>query len=557
MPHPRRLPWLAALGLILTGCQTNSPAGSPTVVEDATPPRLLTGLGPVHMSVTTADPQAQKFFDQGLALIYAFNHAEAARAFRHAATLDPRLAMAHWGLAYALGPNINAPEIDADAAKAARAAAQRAVELSVHASQAERDYINAIARRYPADPKADLRKHAEEFAGAMKAVSRKHPTDVHAATLYAESMMNLRPWQLYTPDGKPQPGTEEIVQTLEWVLARDPNHTGANHYYIHATEASLNPGVAMAAAKRLPKLAPNAGHLVHMPAHVYIRTGDYASAIAANEAASKVDEMYISCCGPSPKGAGAFYAALYYSHNLHFLSVCAAMAGRSKEATAAANKLTANVDPAIDAMPPVEGFAIFPALVAVRQGQWYEILKAPAPKANRHLTRAFHNFARAMAHLATRNTAAALTERDAFEAAAAKADPKLPVGNNTAGQMIQIARHVLAGKLAAARNDTAAAKAEYEKAIALQDVMNYEEPPSWPWPVRETLGAHLLKTGDPAAAEAVFREDLKRTLNNPRSMLGLSESLKARGKHVDAETERKKFDAAWRDADMKLNVADY
>ncbi|HSI31956.1 MAG TPA: hypothetical protein VK986_00070, partial [Tepidisphaeraceae bacterium] len=229
MHNTSRLPWLAALGFLLTGCQQTPPPGV-VAVEDAKPPRLLTGLGPVHMAVTTASPEAQKFFDQGLALIYAFNHAEAARAFRHAAALDPKLAMAHWGLAYAVGPNFNAPEIDAEAMKAAVAASNRAVELSVHASQAERDYINAVAKRYSTDPKADLRKHAEAFAMAMKEVARKHPTDVHAATLYAESMMNLRPWQLYTADGKPQPGTEEIVKTLEWVMARDPNHTGANHY---------------------------------------------------------------------------------------------------------------------------------------------------------------------------------------------------------------------------------------------------------------------------------------------------------------------------------------
>ena len=536
--------------LLVCGCQPRGYTSTQSLSQAA--PRLVAGLGPVHHPVCTANALAQKYFDQGLAYLYGFNHEAAVRSFEYAAKLDPNLAMAYWGKALALGPNINAPEIDRDAARAAYEAVQRAQALASHATAPERDYIAALSKRYAANSSADLRKLAFEYKTAMGELSRRYPDDLDAATLYAESAMDLRPWKLYTHDGKPEEGTEEIVKTLEWVLARDPNHLGANHYYIHATEASSSPQRGLASARRLPVLAPASGHLVHMPAHVYIRLGDYGAAIAANEAAAKADENYILCCAPG----GGLYPAMYYSHNLHFLAVCAAMAGRSHEASDAAARLAAHIDPVVEQMPMFEGFGAIPLLVAARQAQWGDVMKWPQPKPDHHATLAAWHFARGMAHAAMKDIGPALVEHDAFAAELAKARD-LPLGNNSTGRVLAIADHLLSGKVLEARGDNAAARRELELAVAAQDQLDYDEPPPFPWPVREALGAHLLRTGDAAAAEKVFREDLVRNPNNPRSLFGLAESLKARGRYADADEVRKEFNVRWAGADVKLTIEDF
>jgi tetratricopeptide (TPR) repeat protein len=538
-----------ALLLLSFGCQSEggAPVQSASMAEGA--PRLVSGLGPVHHPVSTANPGAQKYFDQGLAYIYAFNHAEAVRSFKYAAELDPKLAMAYWGQALALGPNINAPEIDAQAAKAAYDAGQRALALSANASPAERGYINAIAKRYAPNPQADWRKLAFDYKTAMGELCKHNPDDLDAATLYAESAMDLHPWQLYSKDGKPEEGTDEIVKVLEFVLARNAKHVGANHYYIHATEASNAPQRALPCAQRLPILAPAAGHLVHMPAHVYFRTGDYAAAIAANEQAAKVDENYISCCGPK----GGIYPAMYYSHNLHFLAVAAAMAGRSKEADEAAAKLAAHLDPVIDQMPMFEAMGAIPILIAARQAEWGQVLKWPEPKAGRHATLAAWHFARGLAHAAMKDVGPALTEHDQFTAEV----KDLSMGNNSAGKVLAIADHLLSGRVFAARGDAEGAKRELEMAVKAQDDLDYGEPPAFPWPVREALGAQLLRAGDAAGAEKAFRDDLVRTPNNPRSLFGLIECLKARGRHFEAGEVQKQFEARWQGADMKLRIEDF
>lgn len=548
--------WVALVALIF-GCQQQqhreAAVNSSNAAATPAATKLVTGLGPVHHTVSTANSEAQKYFDQGLAYIYGFNHEEAVRSFNRAAELDPRLAMAHWGRALALGPNINAPEIDETAAKAAYEAAERALALSASATPAERGYIAALVKRYPANPKADWHKLAVDYKNAMGELSKRYPDDLDAATLYAESAMDLRPWKLYTKDGRPEEGTEEIVAVLEWVLARNPNHVGANHYYIHATEASTAPQRALPSAQRLPALAPSSGHLVHMPAHVYIRTGDYDAAIRANDRAARVDEAYISCC--APKGA-AFYPAMYYSHNLHFLAVAAAMAGKSKVAGDASRRLGAHVDPVIEQMPMFEAFGSIPILIAVRQAQWGDVLKWPKPKENRHASLAAWHFARGMAHAAMKDVGPALAEQEQFKAEAAKAKD-LMMGNNTAGNVLKVADHLLSAKIAAARDDREGAKREFELAIAAQDALDYDEPPAFPWPVREALGAQLLRSGDAAGAEKVFRDDLAKSPNNPRSLFGLSESLKARGRHFDSDQVRKDFDQRWGGADMKLQIEDY
>ena len=317
----RRL--LLALSVSLV-CSTSAfPQHAAHNTKDAKePPAIhMPGMGTHHHPVSTTNPEAQKFFDQGLRFVFAFNHEEAIRSFKRAAELDPKLAMAHWGIGLALGPNINL-DVDPEREKAAYEAAQKAQSLKAHASEHERAYLDALVTRYSIEPNADLKKLAVDYKNAMAEVVKRYPDDLDAATLYAESAMNLRPWKFWTADGKPAEGTEEIVATLESVLRRDPNHIGAIHYYIHAVEASNTPERALAYAPQLPTLVPGAGHLVHMPAHIYARTGDHEAAALSNKYAARVDEAYMKA-----RGGGGFYPAMYYSHNLHFLAIAESMTG--------------------------------------------------------------------------------------------------------------------------------------------------------------------------------------------------------------------------------------
>src|SRR6202049_2940273 len=316
----------------------------------AHPVTLVTGLGDLHHPVSTHNAQAQQFFDQGLRFIFAFNHDEAARSFRHAAELDPQLAMAYWGVAEAVGPNYNDPA-DPDRYKQAHEAVQKALDLSQGISSSDQAYIQALAKRFPADPKSDLKKAAEDYRDAMRQLVSEFPDDLDAATLFAEAGMNLHPWGLWHQDGTPEAGTEEIVATLESVMKRDPNHLGAVDYYLHTVEASANPERALAGANKLAALAPAAGHIVHMPAHVFIRTGDYEAAVKTNEQAAGVDRAYIKA-----SGAQGIYPLMYYSHNLHFIAMCAAMNGNYREARKNADLLVANVGPHVKEIPPLEGF---------------------------------------------------------------------------------------------------------------------------------------------------------------------------------------------------------
>src|SRR5271165_1643905 len=360
-------------------------------MEAPKPVTLMSGLGDFHHPVSTKNEKAQQFFDQGLRLIYAFNHDEAARSFRRAAELDPKLAMAYWGIAEAVGPNYNDPASE-DRFKQAHEAIQKAVDLQDNASPAERGYIAAMAKRFPADPKADLRQAAEQYRDAMRELVRNFPDDLDAATLFAEAGMNLHPWGLWHQDGTPEAGTEEIVATLESVLKRDPNHLGAIHYYIHTVEASSNPERALAGANKLAALAPGAGHIVHMPAHIYIRTGDYEAAVQTNEKAAEVDRAYIKS-----SGAQGIYPMMYYSHNLHFIAMCGAMNGRYAEARKNADLLAANVGPHVKEMPPLEGFMTIPVAVEIRFHHWNELLKMPAPDPAMKTATVFWHFGRGLA----------------------------------------------------------------------------------------------------------------------------------------------------------------
>jgi len=517
------------------------------------PVTLVTGLGDLHHPVSTKNPQAQQFFDQGLRFIYAFNHDEAARSFQHAAELDPKLAMAYWGVAEAVGPNYNDPA-DPDRYKHAHDAVQQAVDLSGAASASEQAYIHALAKRFPADPKSDLKKAAEDYRDAMRQVVKEFPDDLDAATLFAEAGMNLHPWGLWHVDGTPEAGTDEIVSTLESVMKRDPNHLGAIHYYIHAVEASPTPERALAGANKLAELAPNAGHIVHMPAHVYIRTGDYEAAVKTNEQAAAVDRAYIKTTGVQ-----GIYPMMYYSHNLHFIAMCSAMNGNYAESVKNAQLLVENVGPHVKEMPPLEGFMTIPVAVQIRFHHWDEILKMPQPDTAMKTATVFWHFGRGLALAGTGKISEAEAEYKIVSDAEAATPPdvifQMPI-NNKAKDIMKISKDVLGAKIALAKKDNSSAIAMLRNAVAIQDTLKYGEPPDWFFPVRESLGAALLMDGDAAGAEKVFRDDLERNLRNPRSLWGLHQSLIKQQRDYDAGFIQKEFEASWKGGKQALTLDD-
>jgi len=542
---------ILVLSLTLAMCSL-AVAQDHSAQQQAKPATLMSGYGDLHHPVSTSDPQAQQFFDQGLRQIYAFNHDEAARSFQRATELDPKLAIAYWGVAEAVGPNYNDPASDERFA-AAHVAIRKAVDLSAAASPAEQAYIQAMALRFPADPKADRRQAAEAYHDAMREVSKKFPDDLDAATLFAESGMNLNPWGLWLVDGSPREGTNEIVATLESVMRRDPNHLGAIHYYIHATEASAHPERALAGANKLASLAPGAGHIVHMPAHVYIRTGDYEAAVKTNEQAAAVDRAYIKATGVQ-----GIYPVMYYSHNLHFIAMCSAMTGSYEEAKKNADMLAAHVGPYVKDMPMVEGFMTIPMAVDIRFHKWADILKMQQPDSAMQVTTVFWHFARGMALAGTGK----VKEAEADYAIIAEAQKNTPDDaifnapiNNKTKDILKVAQDVLGAKIAMVKGDNAGAIAMLTDAVALQDTLKYGEPPDWFFPVRESLGAALLMNGDAAGAEKVFRADLDRNPRNPRSLFGLHESLKAQKLDYDAGFVQKQFQAAWKGS-TQLKIED-
>jgi len=511
----------------------------------AKPATMMAGFGSWHHPVSTKNAQAQAFFDQGLRLIYAFNHDEAARSFERAAELDPKLAMAYWGVAEAVGPNYNDPANE-DRFVQAHAAIEQALTLGADASPSDQAYIAALAKRFPADPKSDLRAAAEEYRDAMRELTKTYPDDLDAATLFAEAGMNLHPWGLWHVDGAPEEGTEEVVATLESVIRREPNHLGAIHYYIHAVEASHSPERALAGANRLAQLAPAAGHIVHMPAHIYIRTGDYEAAVKTNQKAALADQAYLAA-----SGAQGIYPMMYYSHNLHFIAMAAAMNGNYLESRRGAQMLAANVGPHVKDMPALGGFMTVPLAVEVRFHKWNEILKAPQPDAAMQTATVFWHFARGLALAATEK----IEEAEAEYKVVAEAEEKTPEDaifqmpiNNKTKDILKIAENVLGAKIALAKNDMDATVSQLRAAVAIQDTLKYDEPQDWFYPVRESLGAVLLKIGDDAGAEEVFRADLERNPRNPRSLFGLEQALKAQEKGYDAGFVRKQFDASWKGA---------
>src|ERR1700682_2061570 len=538
----RRLTVLLAVAVALCVPAFAQEHAAPAKSKPAT---LMTGLGDWRHPVSTKNAQAQAFFDQGLRLIYAFNHDEAARSFQRAAEFDPRLAMAYWGIAEAVGPNYNDPASE-DRFVQAHQAIEKAASLAEDASERERAYIAALAKRFPADPKSDLRAALEEYRDAMREVTKQFPDDLDAATLFAEAGMNLHPWGLWHVDGSPEEGTEEIVATLESVIRREPNHLGAIHYYIHSVEASRSPERALAGANRLAQLAPAAGHVVHMPAHIYIRTGDYEAAVKTNQKAAQADQAYLAA-----SGAQGIYSMMYYSHNLHFIAMCAAMNGNYAESRRGAQMLAANVGPHVKDMPPLEGFMTVPLAIEVRFHKWNESLKAPQPDPAMHTATVCWHFARGLALLGTGKLEEAEAEHKFVAEAEEKTPPdaifQMPINNKTK-DILKIAENVLGAKISLAKNDMDAAVNQLRAAVAVQDSMKYDEPQDWFYPVRESLGAVLLKIGDDAGAEEAFRADLERNPRNPRSLFGLEQALKAQQRTYDAGFVRKQFDANWKGA---------
>jgi tetratricopeptide (TPR) repeat protein len=513
------------------------------------PAKLMPGLGNWRHPVSTKNPEAQKFFDQGLALIYAFNHEEARRSFEQAAKLDPKLAMAQWGIALAVGPNYNEPQIDPSRLLAADRALEKANELAAGATEKERDYIAALTKRFAI--KTDLKKSAMDYRDAMGGLSKKYPDDVDAAVLYADSAMNLIPWQLWMKDGRPAEGATEIVAALESALKKAPNHIGANHLYIHAVEASKNPGRALESANKLRNMNLNAGHLVHMPAHIYIRTGDYEASAKVNEAAANVDRAYIKATGVT-----GMYPAMYYSHNLHFLVETYNRMGQYAEAKRSAAQLAGNVRGHIRDMPMLEGFLPSVIFVDVRFNRWDNILSLLSPCEDTPITCAMWHYARVAAFAAKGKTAEALKERQAFMIATKNISGETPFGLNTTAAIFKIAEHAMDARIAAAKGNHRAAVDHWRKAVIAQDELNYDEPPGWYYPVRESLGAALLIAGDPVEAERVFRKDLEDNPGNGRSLFGLAESLKRQGKTEEARAVQAEFEKAWKNADVKLKIED-
>jgi hypothetical protein len=512
----------------------------------------MQGMGNHHHAIATTSPEAQRYFDQGFDLVFGFNHEEAVRSFRRSAELDPRAAMPHWGIAWALGPNYNL-DVDDDRAKQANTAIAQALALSKAGPEAERAYVDAMAIRFPMEAKPDRTALARKYADAMRALSRRYPDDLDAATLYAESLMNLRAWKLWSLDGTPADRTEEIVAVLESVMARDPNHLGANHYYIHTVEASPAPSRALTSAMRLNSLAPAAGHLSHMPAHIYARTGDHAAAARANEAGAKADREYFKIAP-----ADSFYGLAYYTHNLHFLADSEMMQGNLAGARKAAAEVAEKLAPHTQMMPMVESLITMQTSVLLRFGRHDDILASKEPPTDHPVEVAWWRFARGVALARAGKADQAAAERVALVEASAKVPAEALFGGTgleSARNILALATLVLDARIAWARGSQAEAIRLWTNAVAAADKVPYDEPPIFFYPVRESLGAALLLGGKAEEAERAFRDDLARHPRNARSLFGLHESLVKQGRSADAEWVKRAFEEAWKNADTTLTLA--
>ncbi len=516
---------------------------------------LFAGLGVHTRPVATGNATAQRYFDQGLMFMFAFNHDEAVRAFRRAAELDPDCAMAYWGVALASGVNINNPSFPADKARAAAVALNQAGAKAKGETAANRALIAALAARYPDPPPDDQAAAEKAYSAAMKQAAEEFPRDADVGALYAESLMNLRPWDLWTADGKPQPGTPELLGVLETVRALAPDHPLDNHLYIHALEASPDPGKADGAAERLRGKHSALGHLLHMPSHIDIRRGRWQEAVAANQLAIAADRNYQTAV---PRQG---YYLLYIAHNFAMLTFAATMQGQSRLALETTRAMVAGIPEDWVAVKEnaeiADAVAALPLEVLKRFGRWDDVLAEPEPPERFPIARALRHSARGVAQAARGRVDEARAEQKAFRAAAEKVPADARFGNNKAGDLLAIAGHLLEGEILFREGKRKESAAELREAVAREDRLRYDEPPDAFVPARHALGAVLLRDRQAGEAEAVYREDLRRWPDNGWSLHGLAASLEAQGKTDEAARARARFDEVWRRADVKIPSSCY
>ena len=549
-----KISFFCVLITLFVGCSNSNTKQD--LIDRAGAP-LLSGLGDHSHSITTSQDGVQEYFDQGLVLAFAFNHAESIRSFKAAQTLDPSCAMCYWGEALARGPNINvtsngkAVMSDGERIKAFEAAL-KAKDLMVNSTPKEQAYITALSSRYDGDITSDRNVLDLSYAEAMEKVVRIYPEDMDAASLYSEALMNTMPWNYWSDDGSPKPDTIKAISKLEEVLEKEPNHPLAIHLYIHAVEASSSPERAELAAERLGNLVPGAGHLVHMPAHIFWRVGRYHDASEANINAAKVDEEYIAQCN-----AQGFYPAAYYPHNIHFLWAASTMEGRSELSIESALKVAkyVNLDQ-IKLFPTIEYFHTIPLLSYVRFGKWEEILNSSKPAPEFKYSQGIYHYAKGMAYAAGGELQKAREEQSQILPLKESKEVKIIIkGGQPSGLLLEIASELLTGQIAFSNNNFSIASRHFEAAVNLQDSLPYTEPPFWYYPARQSLGNSLMKEGKISAAENVYRRDLQDYPRNGWSLFGLSLALEAQGKTEEAEEVNKKFRLIWQLSDIKLEAS--
>jgi tetratricopeptide (TPR) repeat protein len=542
----------ALLGALATAAAlaAQAPPASPA---NATAPGgqepLYKDLGSYHVAVTTSSPLAQRYFDQGLRLAYGFNQEESVNSFTAATKADPNCAMCWWGIAYVLGPNVNIP-MDSSAVRPAWEAVGQAARLAQRATPRERAFIQAVALRYAEHPPADRSSLDRAYANAMGNVAHRFPDDPDAATLYAESLMLLSPWDYWTRDSRPKANTTTIVSTLERGLKRYPDHPGLCHFYIHAVEASSNPGRALPCAERLARLMPGAGHLVHMPSHIYMRIGRYDLATQHNQHAIAVDEHYIQDRHPT-----GVYPLGYYPHNIHFLWAALTMQGRGEEAIAAARKVAAAVPlEAVKQVPFLEFVVPTPYYALARFGRWEDLLREPAPDTSLRFSRGIWHYTRGLAFVASGQLALAHAQHDSVVAVVLATPPDQMVGLNSAKSILQIAERHLTGMIALSEGKRDNGVRALQAAIRTEDGLRYDEPPPWYLPIRQVLGKVFLDAGQATRAEQLYREDLRQYPENGWSLYGLSQALRKEGKIAQSISTELRYRKAWAKADAKAMV---
>ncbi|MCB0584694.1 MAG: hypothetical protein KDD06_05120 [Phaeodactylibacter sp.] len=567
----KKTTWAVLALILLSACQARKKKTARQDITQATPvmcaPKavdaladtdqpapVFSGLGDYDFPITTRSEEARKFFLQGFKLANSFNHAEAARSFIYATKLDPECAMCHWGLAYVLGPNYNVG-MDPSTVELANESVEQALRYIYDTTPREQALIRAIARRYPPEPVEDRSEYDIAYIEAMRQAYRQFPKNDHIAAMLAEAIMDAHPWDLWSFDGDPRPWTPEILEILEGIIGRNPKHIAAIHLYIHATEASQTPELAKAYAARLPELAPGAGHLVHMPSHTYIRTGDYHLGSMVNSAAVEVDSQYVSACH-----AAGVYPLAYYPHNFHFLSACAAFEGRSKLSIQAARRMVAKLD--MDAMrqpglETIQHYWSIPYYLYVKFGKWDEALAEPRPGEDLIYPRAIWHYARGIAFVAKGQAEEAREELEGLRAAAASpAVQGITIWDiNSVSSLLKIAEKVLSAEIANSEGRPETAIQLLTEAVELEDGLNYNEPPDWFFSIRHHLGPILLAQKRYAEAEELYKRDLELFRENGYALKGLYESLMAQGREEEAKAVKKRFDKAWQWADVRLEAS--